>query len=215
MESAVCGSIMDSQSIQYSSCWFNLMLFLHLARLLESESEFDCRMSLHSCWSAFTLFYCVKDAVKTTWRCLALPSSHNDWNLKLTMENSLYFAELFIGYIYIHTVVAKIVTTLVFSPAKHGFKSVIIIFCCSVSVENISLHFQTFILPFILILQWDFCLHKESDNSQRSDLIIIRLSGMTWRNRRNWDRINPEELWQHLQDVSRNLPAKLQYCSQF
>ncbi len=54
------------------------------------------------------------------------------------------------------------------------------------SVGNISLHFQTFILPLIVIIQWDFCLHKESDNSQcstqRSDLIIISLSGVTWRN---------------------------------
>ncbi len=47
-----------------------------------------------------------------------------------------------------------------------------------VSVGNISLHFQTFILPLIVIIQWDFCLPKESDNSQsstqRSDLIIIQ-----------------------------------------
>ncbi len=75
------------------------------------------------------------------------------------------------------TVVVKIIRTLVFSPAKN-LKSVISIFCCSVSVGNISLHFQTFILPLIVIIQWDFCLHKESDNSQcstqRSDLIIIQ-----------------------------------------
>ncbi len=81
------------------------------------------------------------------------------------------------------------------------------------SVGNTRLHFQSFILPLILIIQWDICLHKESDSSQcstqRSDLIIISLSGMTWRNRTNWDRLNPEELWQHLQDASRNLPAKL------
>ncbi len=41
----------------------------------------------------------------------------------------------------------------------------------------INLNYQTFILPLIVI-QWDFCLHKESDNSQcstqRSDLIIIQ-----------------------------------------
>ncbi len=41
-----------------------------------------------------------------------------------------------------------------------------------VSLENISLHFQTFILPLIVIIQW------MSDNSQcstqRSDLIIIQ-----------------------------------------
>ncbi len=112
-----------------------------------------------------------------------------------------------------YTVVAKMIRTLVFSPAKKWFQSVISIFCCSVSVGNISLHFQTFILQLIVIIQWDFCLHKESDNSQcstqRSDLIIISLSGMTWRNRTNWDRLNPEELWQRLQDVSRELAAKL------
>ncbi len=39
------------------------------------------------------------------------------------------------------------------------------------------------------------------------ELIIISLSGMTWRNRTNWDRLNPEELC--LQDASRNLTAKL------
>ncbi len=32
---------------------------------------------------------------------------------------------------------------------------------------------------------------------------------MTWRKRTNWDRLNPEALWQHLQNASRNLPAKL------
>ncbi len=69
-------------------------------------------------------------------------------------------------HVYILTVVAKIIRTLVFSPAKNGFKSVISIFCCSASVANISLHFQTFILPLNVIIQWDFCLHKESDNSQ-------------------------------------------------
>ncbi len=57
------------------------------------------------------------------------------------------------------TVVAKIIRTLVFSPAK--------------TIDNISLHFQTFILPLIVIIQWDL-----SDNSQcstqRSDLIIIQ-----------------------------------------
>ncbi len=46
----------------------------------------------------------------------------------------------------------KIIRTLVFSLAKNGFKSVISIFCCSVSVGNIILHFQTFILPLIVIM---------------------------------------------------------------
>ncbi len=40
---------------------------------------------------------------------------------------------------------AKIIRTLVFSPDTNSFKSVISIFCCIVSVGNISLHFQTFI----------------------------------------------------------------------
>ncbi len=110
----------------------------------------------------------------------------------------------------IYTVVAKIIRTLVFSPAKNGFKSIISIFCCSVSEGNISLHFQTLILPLIVIIQWDFLL-KESENSQcsthRSDLIINSLSGMTWRNTTNWDRLNPEELW----DTSRNLPVHVSW----
>ncbi len=72
---------------------------------------------------------------------------------------------------YIHrTVVAKIIRTLVFSPAKNGFK-LFLYFAGSVSVVNISLHFQT-------IIQWDFCFLKESDisqcSTQRSDLIIIQ-----------------------------------------
>ncbi len=40
-----------------------------------------------------------------------------------------------------------------FQQLKSGFESVISIFCCSVSVGNISLHFQTFILPLIVIIQ--------------------------------------------------------------
>ncbi len=57
-------------------------------------------------------------------------------------------------YLYLkdYTAVAKIIKTLIFSPAKIGFKSVISIVCCSVSVGNISLHFQKFILPFIFLL---------------------------------------------------------------
>ncbi len=49
-----------------------------------------------------------------------------------------------------------------FNQLKSGFKSVISVFCCSASVGNISLHFQTLILPLIVIIQWDFCLHKKS-----------------------------------------------------
>jgi len=73
---------------------------------------------------------------------------------------------------------AKVLGMSVFSPPKKGFKPVIYIFCCRVSVGNISSHFQTFILPLILIIQWYFCMHKESDNSRcstlRSDLHIIK-----------------------------------------
>ncbi len=80
--------------------------------------------------------------------------------------------------IHIYTVLCKSLRPLVFSPTKNGFKSVISIFCGSVSVGNISLHFQTLFLSLIVIMQWDYCLHKESDNSQcstqRSDLIIIQ-----------------------------------------
>ncbi len=51
-----------------------------------------------------------------------------------------------------YTVMAKIIRSLVFPSAKNGFKKVISIFCCSVSVVNISfLYFQT------LIIQWDLC----------------------------------------------------------
>ncbi len=77
-----------------------------------------------------------------------------------------------------------------------ALSQVISMFCCSVSVGNISVHFQAFILPLIVITKWAFCLDKESDNSQCSthrDLISLpsSLSGMTWRNRTNWDRLNP------------------------
>ncbi len=67
---------------------------------------------------------------------------------------------------------------------------VISIFCCSVSVGNIRLHFQTFILPLIVIIQWDFSLHKESDNrqcsTQRSDLIIIQ---SVWNNKKKQNKL--------------------------
>ncbi len=66
-----------------------------------------------------------------------------------------YFINIYIythTHTYTYTVVAKIIRTLVFSPAKNGFKSVISIFCCSVSVGNISLHFQTEMLLLIVIM---------------------------------------------------------------
>ncbi len=62
----------------------------------------------------------------------------------------------FIYTVCSYTVVANMIITLVFSAAKNFFKSVVSIFCCSVSVGNISLHFQTFIWPLIVIIQ--FCL---------------------------------------------------------
>ncbi len=102
--------------------------------------------------------------------------------------------------------VAKMIRTLVFSAAKNYFKSVISVFCCSVSVGNISLHFQTFILPLIVVIQWEFCLTTASAPHRDLFWSSSSLYWMTWR---NWDRLNPEELWQHLQDASRNLPAKL------
>ncbi len=42
-----------------------------------------------------------------------------------------------------------------------------------------------------------------------NDIHITLIYCKSWRNRTNWDRLNPEELWQHLQDASRDLPAKL------
>ncbi len=73
--------------------------------------------------------------------------------------------------------------------------SVFSIFCCSVSVGN---HFSINCNNPVIFL--------------RSDLIIISLSGMTWRNRTNRDRLNPEELClKTLQETSCKAPEKL--CS--
>jgi len=53
----------------------------------------------------------------------------------------------------------------------------------------------------IVIIQWDFCMHKKSDNS-RYNLISSSssLSVITWKNRNIWDRLNPEKchfcLWE-------------------
>ncbi len=110
--------------------------------------------------------------------------------------------------------VTNIFRTLVFKKKKK-FKSDISIFCCIVSVGNISLHFQTFILPLIGIIHWDLCLHQESEHSQcstqRSDLIIIVcLEWLEDTDRTNWDQ-NQEELWQCLRDASRNLPGKINF----
>ncbi len=109
-----------------------------------------------------------------------------------------------------YTVVAKIIRTVVFSAAKNGFKSVISMFCCSVSVGNISLHIQTFILPLFVRIQWDFCLATAS--APHRDLIWSSSVCLEWHEETtNWDRLNPEELWERLRDASRNLPAKLLY----
>ncbi len=61
--------------------------------------------------------------------------------------------------------------------------TVISIFCCSVSVVNISLHLQTFILPLVVIIS---APHRDLISSSSS------LSGMIWRNKTNWDGLNPE-----------------------
>ncbi len=74
------------------------------------------------------------------------------------------------------------IRTTVFSPAK---KMVLIqlfsfnsIFCCSVSVVNISLHFQTIILSLIVIIQWYFCLTTAS--APHRDLIRSSSSLSEW-----------------------------------
>ncbi len=78
------------------------------------------------------------------------------------------------------------------------------------SVGNISLHFQNINFALIVIIQWDFCLHKESDNSKSStlrfDLIIIQ---SVWNDMKKQNKLNPEKLWQRLQDASRNLSDKI------
>ncbi len=85
------------------------------------------------------------------------------------------------------------------------------------SVVNISLHFQTFILLLIVIIQWDFCLHKESDNSQcstqRSDLIIFQSVWNDMKKQNKLRQTNPEELWQRFQDATRNLFTKMSSLS--
>ncbi len=86
------------------------------------------------------------------------------------------------------TVVDKMIRTIVFSAAKNAFKSVISIFCCSVSVGNISFHFQTLILSLIVIIQWFlFDPHR--------DLIIIQSVWNDMKIQNKLRRVNPEELW--------------------
>ncbi len=75
------------------------------------------------------------------------------------------------------------------------------IFCCSVSVENISLHFQTFILSLIVIMQWDFC-------APHRDLIWSSSVCLEWH-----EETEQTETKSRRTVSSRNLHAKLQYCS--
>ncbi len=91
--------------------------------------------------------------------------------------------------------------TSIFTSYKNGFKSVISIFCCSVSVN--------IYLPLIVIMQWDFCLTTAS--APHRDLIWSDhqsvWNDMKKQNKLRWTQ--SEELCQCLQDASRNLPAKL------
>ncbi len=121
---------------------------------------------------------------------------------KISITTSLHLKMFFVCKMLDYNLVNKMIRTLELSPAKNDFKSVISIFCFSVSVGNISFHFQTFIFvincnnPVIFVC-----------STQRSDHHPVCLEGHE--ETINWDRINPEELWQRLQDASRNLPAKL------
>ncbi len=78
-----------------------------------------------------------------------------------------------------------IYTKLLEQQLKNGFKSVLSIFCCSVSGGNISLHFQTFIWPLIVVNQWYFCAsHRD----------VIWSSSVCLEKKHNKLRLNPEEL---------------------
>ncbi len=93
---------------------------------------------------------------------------------------SLYILHTFITHILLYystifTVVAKI-RTLVFSPAKKRFKLFLsFAVVCQNEIVYISKHS---FCHLIVIIQWYFCLHQESNDNQcstqRSDLIIIQ-----------------------------------------
>ncbi len=106
-----------------------------------------------------------ESSLKTRWN-----SGKLNYQIKSTLQSMCKL---------LYTVVAKIIITLVFSAAKNGFKSVISVFYCSVSVGNISLHFQTLILPLIVIIQWYFCLttasapHRDLISSSSSNIRCI------------------------------------------
>ncbi len=78
--------------------------------------------------------------------------------------------------IHIYTVLCKSLRPLVFSPTKNGFKSVISIFCGSVSVGNISLHFQTLFLSLIVIM-FSVCSVTSCHSRQTDDDQIRSLCG--------------------------------------
>ncbi len=98
---------------------------------------------------------------------------------KTSITTSLHLKLFFVCKMLDYNLVDKMIRTLEFSPAKNGFKSVISIFCCSVSVGNISFHFQTCI--FVIncnnpVNVWQQpVLHTEM-------WLSSSLSGMTWRN---------------------------------
>uniref|UniRef100_A0A672RDK9 Protein Red-like n=1 Tax=Sinocyclocheilus grahami TaxID=75366 RepID=A0A672RDK9_SINGR len=73
------------------------------------------------------------------------------------------------------TVVAKMIRTVVFSADKNGFKSVISMFCCSVSVGNISSHFQTFIVPLISC-QTAVFVPQAQTTLTTNDIVISKLT---------------------------------------
>ncbi len=96
---------------------------------------------------------------------------------KTSITTSLHLKMFFVCKMLDYNLVDKMIRTIVLSTAKNDFKLVISIFCCSVSVGNISFHFQTLILSLIVIIQWFlFAPHRDEIWSSSS------LSGRTWRN---------------------------------
>ncbi len=68
----------------------------------------------------------------------------------------------------------------------------------SMPIGNISLLFQTLILPLIVIIQWDFWLLHTEIWSDHHPVCL------------HWHEetvCNPEEMWSRLQDALRNLPT--------
>ncbi len=74
----------------------------------------------------------------------------------------------------------------------------------ALTVGYISLHFQKFILPLIVIIQWYFCLTTASAPHRNLIWSTPSLSGVTWRNRTNWDRtIQKNCVYKMFQETSR------------